>query len=85
MWVKESQINAAALRYRHTSTLIAVCLIIFLRTYHEPSPTQRDVLDAASDLLSCIKNSLRVGTTRNCTFTVKIHTDIFNYLFKAAQ
>lgn len=51
------------------------------RTYYEPAPPQRDVLDAASSLCSAFKNSLKQGTTRNCTFTVALRTDIFNYLF----
>ena len=62
--------------YHNFCTLLTIC-----RAYNEPFPSQRDILDASSNLRSCIKNSLKRGTTRSCTFKIEVRTDIFNYLF----
>ena len=50
------------------------------RTYHEPMPSDRDVLDAVSNICSSVKRSLKKGTVSNCTFTINMRKNIFNYL-----
>ena len=44
-------------------------------------PSDRDVLDAVSNICSSIKRSLKKGTVSNCTFTINMRKNIFNYLF----
>ena len=51
------------------------------RTYHEPMPSDRDVLDAVSNICSSIKRSLKKGTVSNCTFTINMRRDILTILF----
>ena len=38
-------------------------------------------MDSISSFVTAIKGSLRVGTIRNCTFSIPFRTDVFNFLF----
>ena len=56
-------------------------MIFHCRTYTEPNPPRRVVLDAVSSLTIAFLNSLKLGVVRSYKFNVPVHRDVFNYLF----
>ena len=60
----------------------AFCFILFCcRTFTNPNPDRRIVLDDVSNISTAIVNSLKLGISRCCSFTVNCCRDVFNYLF----
>ena len=58
------------------------CKYCFInRTYTEPNPPVRVVLDAVSSLTTAFLNSLKLGTVRGCSFRVPVRRDVFKSLF----
>ena len=60
-----------------------MCMILlcsFYRTFTDPSPSEREVLDAVSSLSSSINSSLKLGLIR-CCINVFVRRDVFNFLF----
>lgn len=51
------------------------------RTFTEPNPPERDILNAVSSLCTGIKKSLCAGTIRNCSFSINFRRDVFMFLF----
>ena len=51
------------------------------RTFTDPQPDRRLVLDAVSSLSREICSSLKLGVIRRCSFSVCIRRDVFNFLF----
>ena len=45
-------------------------------------PSERNVLNAVSSLTTAIQCSLKSGVVRQCSFSVCVQRDVFNYLFK---
>ena len=61
-----------------------MCMILlcsFYRTFTDPSPSEREVLDAVSSLSSSINSSLKLGLIRRCCINVFVRRDVFNFLF----
>ncbi len=54
----------------------------YLRTFTEPSPDCRAVLDAVSSLCTAIQCSLKLGVLCRCSFNVFVRRDVFMYIFK---
>ncbi len=54
----------------------------YLRTFTEPSPDCRAVLDVVSSLCTAIQCSLKLGVLRRCSFNVFVLGDVFMYIFK---
>jgi hypothetical protein len=52
-----------------------------LKTFTEPNPPERAILDAASDLCRAIYRSLCLGLIRNNSFNVCFRRDVFKCLF----
>ena len=86
-WVPEQDITEGAIRYDavvhslHFFKSRQVHYPIFHRTFSDPSPPQRLLMDSISLFVTTMKGSLRVGTIRNCTLTIPFRTDVFNFLF----
>ena len=58
------------------------CKYCFInRTYTEPNPPVRVVLDAVSIFSTAFLNSLKLGTVCGCLFHVPVRCDVFNYFF----
>ena len=51
------------------------------RTFTDPSPPEREVLNAVSSLSSNIISSLKSGLIRRFSFNVFVRRDVFNFLF----
>ena len=51
------------------------------RTFTDPSPPEREVLNAVSSLSSNIISSLKLGLIRRFSFNVFVRRDVFNFLF----
>ena len=56
-------------------------ILLPYRSYSNPSPPQRLIMDSISLFVTAVKDSLRVGTIRNCTFSIPFRTDVFLFLF----
>ena len=57
-------------------------LLNFCRTFTNPSPGERNVLEGVSSLISGIICSLKLGTIRHYSFNVCVRRDVFNFLFE---
>ena len=51
------------------------------RTFTDPDPPEREVLNAVSSLSTHIISSLKLGLVRHCNFNVCVRRDVFNFLF----
>ena len=51
------------------------------RTFTDPNPCRRIVLNAVSSLSTSFLCSLRKGVVRGCSFNVTVRRDVFQYLF----
>lgn len=51
------------------------------RSYTHPNPPLRVVLDCVSSFVSAVKDSLKRGVIRKCSFTVNFRIDVFQFLF----
>ena len=54
----------------------------FSRTFIDPKPSRRLILDAVSCLTTAIISSLKWGIIRNRTFCLCFRRDVFRFLFK---
>ena len=57
-------------------------LLNLCRTFTNPSPGERNVLEGVSSLISGIICSLKLGTIRHYSFNVCVRRDVFNFLFE---
>ena len=57
--------------------MLKLYVLYFCRTYTEPNPPQRVVLDAVSSLITAFLNSLKLGTVRGCSFRGPVRRDEF--------
>ena len=71
------------------SNLLHVCfkvsqypLYYFCRTFLQPCPPDRIVLDAVSDLNREIILSLKYGSVRRISFNLMFRRDVFNFCLK---
>ncbi len=51
------------------------------RSFTDPHPDEREILNAVSSLYCNIICSLKLGTIRRCSFNVCVRRDVFNCLF----
>lgn len=51
------------------------------RTYSNPHPENRFILDCVSNFVSAVSASLKLGTVRLCRFPVEFCLDVFKFLF----
>ena len=51
------------------------------RTYSNPHPENRFILDCVSNFVSAVSASLKLGTVRLCRFPVEFRLDVFKFLF----
>lgn len=51
------------------------------RTYTNPHPENRCILDCVSNFVSAVSASLKLGTVRLCKFSVEFRLDVFKFLF----
>ena len=65
----------------HQIIHITITILLTHRSYSNPSPPHRLVMDSISSFVTAVQDSLRVGTIRNCTFSIPFRTDVFNFLF----
>ena len=59
----------------------AHCTIPFYRSFTNPSPPLREIMDSISNLETAVTRSLQAGVVRNCSFCIPFRTDVFNFLF----
>ena len=57
------------------------CVLILYRSFTQPNPPGRVVLDAVSSLTTALIKSLKLGCVRGCKFNVCFCRDAFNFLF----
>ena len=57
------------------------CVLILYRSFTQPNPPGRVILDAVSSLTTVLIKSLKLGCVRGCKFNVCFHRDAFNFLF----
>ena len=57
------------------------CYYYYYRTFTDPRPSEREILDAVSSLSCNIIKSLKLGLIRCCSFNVCVCRDVFNFLF----
>ena len=52
------------------------------RSFTNPKPMMRDILNDTSTFMDAINRSLKMGMNRGCRLTVKFRTDVFKFLFE---
>ena len=55
---------------------------VLYRSYFNPQPSVREIIDSVSNFLSSPSGSLKSGAICKCQFTVEFRMDVFRYLFR---
>ena len=55
---------------------------VLYRSYFNPQPSVREIIDSVSNFLSGPSGSLKSGAICKCLFTVEFRMDVFRYLFR---